>query len=68
VRTGRTSLCAISYGHNGGSTLRLFSTIAAYHVGDEVQKIDTPILVTVNSGRRSKAALEASPPRHRAGR
>jgi hypothetical protein len=29
VRTESTSLGAISYGHNGGSTFRLFSTIAA---------------------------------------
>jgi Prolyl oligopeptidase family len=40
------------YGHNGGSIFRLFSTITAYHVGDEVQKIDTPILVTESNGER----------------
>jgi len=34
------------YGHNGGSTFRLFLTVAAYHLGDEVQKIDTPLLIT----------------------
>ena len=40
------------YGHNGGSTFRLFSTIAAYHLGDEVQKIDTPILLTESEGEQ----------------
>jgi Prolyl oligopeptidase family len=40
------------YGHNGGSTYRLFSTIAGYHLGDEVQKIDTPILITEAEGEQ----------------
>jgi hypothetical protein len=40
------------YGHNGGSTFRLFLTIAAYHLGDEVQQIDTPILITESEGEQ----------------
>ncbi|HTX11256.1 MAG TPA: prolyl oligopeptidase family serine peptidase [Solirubrobacteraceae bacterium] len=38
------------YGQNGGSTFRLFLTIAAYHLGDEVQQIDTPLLITESEG------------------
>lgn len=38
------------YGHNGGSTFRLFLTVAAYHLGDEVQQIDTPVLITESEG------------------
>jgi len=34
------------YGHNGGSTFRLFLAIAGYHLGDEVRRIDTPLLIT----------------------
>ena len=40
------------YGHNGGSTFRLFLTIAAYRLGDEVDQIDTPILVTESDGEQ----------------
>lgn len=40
------------YGHNAGSTFRLFSAIAAYRLGDEVQKIDTPILLTESEGEQ----------------
>ena len=40
------------YGHNGGSTFRLFVDIAAYHLGDEVQRIDTPILITESQGEQ----------------
>ncbi|MGO9886215.1 MAG: alpha/beta hydrolase family protein [Solirubrobacteraceae bacterium] len=34
------------YGHTGGSAFRLFMTVAAYHLGDEVQHIATPLLIT----------------------
>jgi len=34
------------YGQNGGSTFRLFLAIAGYHLGDEVRRIDTPLLIT----------------------
>jgi hypothetical protein len=40
------------YGHNGGSTFRLFLTIAAYHLGDEVKQIDTPLLITESEGEQ----------------
>ena len=38
------------YGHNGGSAFRLFMAVAAYHLGDEVQHIDTPLLITESEG------------------
>jgi hypothetical protein len=38
------------YGHNGGSAFRLFVTVAAYHLGNEVQHIDTPLLITESEG------------------
>jgi hypothetical protein len=38
------------YGHNGGSTFRLFLTIAAYHLGEELRQIDTPVLITESEG------------------
>jgi Prolyl oligopeptidase family len=40
------------YGHNnGGSTFRLFLTIAAYHLADrELQQVDTPTLLTESEG------------------
>lgn len=40
------------YGHNGGSTFRLFLTIAGYHIGDEVRQIDTPLLITESEGEQ----------------
>jgi len=40
------------YGHNGGSTFRLFLTIAGYRLGDEVGQIDTPLLVTESEGEQ----------------
>jgi hypothetical protein len=51
----RTQLLRIHgepYGHNGGSAFRLFLTIAAYHLGDEVQQIDTPLLITESEGEQ----------------
>jgi Prolyl oligopeptidase family len=38
------------YGHNGGSTFRLFVTVAGYHLGDEVRRISTPLLITESDG------------------
>lgn len=41
------------YGHggnNGHSTFRLFVTIAAYHLGEEIGQIDTPLLITESEG------------------
>lgn len=38
------------YGHNGGSTFRLFLTIAGYRLGAEVEHIDTPLLITESEG------------------
>jgi hypothetical protein len=38
------------YGHNGGSTFRLFLTIAGYCLGDEVRQIETPLLITESEG------------------
>jgi hypothetical protein len=40
------------YGHDGGSTFRLFLTIGAYHLGDEAQQIDTPLLITESEGEQ----------------
>jgi len=40
------------YGHNGGSTFRLFLTIAAYHLGEELERIDTPLLITESEGEQ----------------
>ena len=40
------------YGHNGGSTFRLFVTIAGYHLGDEIRRIDTPLLITESDGEQ----------------
>ena len=40
------------YGHNGGSAFRLFLTVAAYHLGDEVDQIDTPLLITESEGEQ----------------
>jgi Prolyl oligopeptidase family len=40
------------YGHNGGSPFRLFFTIAAYHLGDEVRQIKTPLLITESEGEQ----------------
>jgi dienelactone hydrolase len=40
------------YGHNGGSTFRLFLTIAGYHLADEVRQIDTPLLITESEGEQ----------------
>jgi Prolyl oligopeptidase family len=40
------------YGNDGGSTFRLFLAIAAYHLGDEVQQIDTPVLITESEGEQ----------------
>ena len=38
------------YGHNGGSTFRLFLTVAEYCLGEEVQQIRTPLLLTASEG------------------
>jgi hypothetical protein len=40
------------YGYNGGSTFRLFLTVAAYHLGDELQQIGTPLLMTESEGEQ----------------
>jgi hypothetical protein len=40
------------YGQNGGSPFRLFLTIAAYHLGDEPARIDTPLLITESEGEQ----------------
>ena len=40
------------YGYNGGSAFRLFATIDAYRLGDEVQQIDTPVLITESEDER----------------
>jgi hypothetical protein len=40
------------YGHNGGSAFQLFLAIAAYQLGDEVQQIDTPMLITESEGEQ----------------
>lgn len=40
------------YGHTGGSSYRLFATIAAYRLGDEVRRIDTPLLITESEGEQ----------------
>ena len=38
------------YGHDGASAFRLFMRVAGYHLGDEVQHIDTPLLITESEG------------------
>ncbi|HTX11662.1 MAG TPA: prolyl oligopeptidase family serine peptidase [Solirubrobacteraceae bacterium] len=38
------------YGHNGGSTFQLFLTIADYWLGEEVEQIRTPLLITEAEG------------------
>jgi hypothetical protein len=40
------------YGHNGGSPFRLFVTIAGYHLGDEIRRIDTPLFITESEGEQ----------------
>jgi len=38
------------YGHNGGSAFRLFTRVAGYRLGGEVDQVDTPILIAEAEG------------------
>ena len=52
ARTETLRFHAEPYGHDGGSTFRLFLTIAGYRLGDEVRQIDTPLLITESEGEQ----------------
>jgi hypothetical protein len=46
-------LCACdAYGHANGSRYTLFTTLAAFRLGDEAAAITTPLLVTDREGER----------------
>jgi hypothetical protein len=40
------------YGHDGGSAFHLFQNVATYLLGEEVQGIDTPLLITESEGEQ----------------
>ena len=50
--TALLSFRGAPYGANGGSRYRLFETLAAYRLGDEVAQIATPLLVTDPEGEQ----------------